>query len=470
MKTGKILIIDDERVICEGSRMALSDKGYSTDFSMTGREGLHKILKRDYDLVLLDMKLPDMDGMDILKTVEKDKPDVYVIIITGYSTVQHAVEAMKSGAFDYIAKPFSADELLLAVERAIEKKRLVDENRFLREKVLNRFGFNSIVGRNEEIIGIFNRIEKIAPTDSTVLLYGESGTGKELFARAIHSHSERRAQQFVAVDCSTLSPNLLESELFGHVRGAFTGAVQDKTGIFEEADRATLFLDDIANLGMEIQAKLLRVLESREYRPVGSSRFRKTDVRIIAATNRDLKVMVQDGSFREDLFYRLNVIPIFLPPLRERKDDIPMLAYHFLRIFCRKTGKKIEGFSDDALEVLVNHNWPGNVRELKNAVERLVIMADRPTLDPSYLLDSLEMKTMLKGHPIPEDLKGLKAIKQHLLEEGFSKVERSFLQKALKSCNGNITRAAEKVGMQRPNFRALMKKHHLSAKGTNTPA
>lgn len=464
MKTDNILIVDDERVICEGCRSALSDIGYSVDCSMTGNEGLLKILKGEYDLVLLDMKLPDTDGIEILKTVQKEKPGVYVIIITGYSTVQNAVDAMKSGAFDYIAKPFSTDELLLTVERALEKKRLVDENRFLREKVLERFGFSSIIGKNVEIVNILNQIEKIAPTESTVLIYGESGTGKELFARAIHAHSNRSAQQFIAVDCSTLSPNLLESELFGHVKGAFTGAIQDKTGIFEEADKATLFLDDIANLNLEIQAKLLRVLESREYRPVGSSRFKKTDVRIIAATNKDLKIMVYEGSFREDLFYRLNVIPIYLLPLRERKDDIPILAYHFLRIFCRKTGKKIEGFSDDALEMLVKYNWPGNVRELKNSIERLVIMSDRPTLDHYYLFDHLKIKTLLKGRSIPETLKELKAVKQHIVEESFWNIERSFLQKALKSCSGNITHAAQKVGMQRPNFRALMKKHNISAK------
>jgi DNA-binding NtrC family response regulator len=464
MKTGNVLVIDDELVICEGCRSALSDIGYSVDCSMTGSEGLSRILTGKYDLVLLDMKLPDTDGIEILRTAQKENPDIYVIIITGHSTVQNAVDAMKSGAFDYIAKPFSTDELLLAVERAMGNKHLVDENRFLREKVMDRFGFSTIVGKNAEIMYILNQVEKIAPADSTVLLYGESGTGKELFARAIHARSLRSDRQFIALDCSTLSPNLLESELFGHVKEAFTGAIHDKTGIFEEADNTTLFLDDIANLSLEIQAKLLRVLESREYRPVGSNRFKKTNVRIIAATNKDLKIMVYDGSFREDLFYRLNVIPVFLPPLRERRDDIPALAYHFLRLFCRKTGKKIEGFSDDALEVLVNHNWPGNVRELKNAVERLVIMADKPTLDHSYLLDHLEMKTLLKRQSIPENIRELKALKQNLLDEGFSRIERAFLQKALSSCDGNVTHAAEKVGMQRPNFRALMKKYHLSAK------
>ncbi|MFH1491319.1 MAG: sigma-54 dependent transcriptional regulator, partial [Pseudomonadota bacterium] len=390
MESGHILIIDDERVICEGCRLALLDKGYSVDICMTGGEGISTLQKGTYDLVLLDMKLPDMEGMELLRTMEIKRDGVYVVVMTGYSTVQNAVEAMKLGAFDYIAKPFSEDELIIAVERAIEKKRLVKENLSLRRELVDRFSFNNIVGENPEILKVFNQIEKVAPTDSTVLLYGESGTGKELFARAVHVHSRRAALPFVAVDCSTLSPGLLESELFGHVRGAFTGAVQDKTGIFEVAHGATLFLDDVANLSVEIQGKLLRVLEMGEYKPVGASHVKKTNIRIIAATNKNLKTMVNEGNFREDLFYRLNVFPVYLPPLRERKDDIPKLAYRFLRVYCRKTGRRIEGFSDDALEVLVNHDWPGNVRELKNVVERLVIMAERPILDPFHLLDHLQ--------------------------------------------------------------------------------
>ena len=467
MEPINILIIDDERVICEGCKMALSDKGHSVDIFMTGRAGLEAMLKGTHDLTLLDMKLPDMDGMDILRTVRKEKPGMYIIVMTGYSSVQNAVEAMKLGAFDYLAKPFSDDELVLAVERALGKKRLVDENLSLRKELLGRFGFNNIVGEDPKILGVFDQIRKVAPTDSTVLLYGESGTGKELFARAIHAHSQRAGRQFVAVDCSTLSPSLLESELFGHVKGAFTGAIQDKAGIFEVAHGATLFLDDVANLSIEIQGKLLRVLEMREYKPVGTSNIKKTNIRIIAATNKDLKAMVDEGNFREDLFYRLNVFPVFLPPLRERKDDIPKVAYHFLRLFCRKTGKKIEGFSDDALEMLMNYEWPGNVRQLKNVIERLVIMADRGVLDPIYLLDHMQIKPSWRGDSIPETLEELKTIKRHFVEERFGKIEKTFLIKALKACNGNITHAAEKVGMQRPNFSALLKKHHLSAKDAN---
>ncbi|MCJ7595698.1 MAG: sigma-54 dependent transcriptional regulator [Desulfobacterales bacterium] len=459
----KILVIDDERVICDGCRMAFSDTGHSLSTHMTGRAGLEAILNGDFDLVLLDMKLPDMDGMELLRAVHKEKPDVYVIVMTGYSTVQNAVEAMKLGAFDYLAKPFSEDELVLAVERAMEKKRLAEENLSLRKALLDRFGFDNIIGKNPKILRNFDQIRKVAPTDSTVLLYGESGTGKELFARAVHAHSRRAARQFVAVDCSTLAPGLLESELFGHVKGAFTGAIQHKTGIFEGASHGTLFLDDIASLSMEIQGKLLRVIEMQEFKPVGGSSIRKTDVRIIAATNKDLRALVDKGIFRDDLFYRLNVFPIVIPPLRERRDDIPQLAYHFLRHFCRQTGKTIQGFSDDAMEVLVNHEWPGNVRQLKNVIERLVIMADRGSLDLLYLLDHLQLRRPVGLNSIPETLDELRAYKRRLLEEDFGQTEKAFLIKALKACDGNITRAAEKVGMQRSNFSALMKKHHLSS-------
>ena len=318
------------------------------------------------------------------------------------------------------------------------------------------------MGENPEILRIFDQIRRVAPTDSTVLLCGESGTGKELFARAIHAHSRRACRQFVAVDCSTLAPGLLESELFGHVKGAFTGAVQDKMGIFEAARNGTLFLDDIANLSVEIQGKLLRVIELQEFKPVGASSMRKTNVRIIAATNKDLKALVGEGTFRDDLYYRLNVFPIFIPPLRERRDDIPKLAYHFLRHFCRQTGKRIQGFSDDALEVLVNYQWPGNVRQLRNIIERLVIMADRTFLDLLYLLDHLQTKRSWGAPAVPGTLNELKAFKKHLLKELFGQTEKAFLINALKASEGNISRAAEKVGMQRSNFSALMKKHKLS--------
>jgi two-component system NtrC family response regulator len=468
MEPSSLLIIDDEHVIRDGCRLVLSGRGHSVDTCVNGREGIEAIQKGSYDLVLLDMKLPDIDGMDILRTVKKKKLSVFVIVMTGYSSVQNAVEAMKLGAFDYLAKPFSDDELVLAVERVIEKKRLVEENLALRKQLSERFDFSNIIGENSRILKIFNEIQKVAPTQSTVLLIGESGTGKELFSRAIHAHSKRAARQFVAVDCSTFSSSLLESELFGHVKGAFTGAIKDKVGIFEEANHGSLFLDEVGNLDMDIQAKLLRAIESQEFKPVGASQLKKSDVRIIAATNRDLKTMVDEGNFREDLFYRLNVFPIFIPPLRERRDDIPRLLYHFLKVYCRQIGKQVDGFSDDALEMMVNYDWPGNVRQLKNVVERLVIIADDRVLDYQSLTDHWEIKRNRIRDAIPETMAELKSVKRHLLEDHFGQIEKAFLQKAISAADGNITRAARRVGMQRPNFSALMKKHHLSADSTKT--
>jgi len=382
--------------------------------------------------------------------------------MTGYSTVKNAVEAMKLGAFDYLAKPFSDDELAISVERTAEKRRLILENLALRKELLDRYSFSNIIGEDPKILQIFEAIEKVAPTDSTVLITGESGTGKELFARAIHTHSRRSTKQFIPMDCSTLSPGLLESELFGHVRGAFTGAVHDKTGIFEVANDGTLFLDDAANLTLEMQAKLLRVLETREYKPVGATQFRQTNVRIIAATNKDLRALVAAETFREDLFYRFNVFPIMLPPLRERKNDIPRLAYHFLRVFCRKTGKRISGFTPEALEELVKHDWPGNVRQLKNVVERLVIMADQGVVDLLDMTNSLQTRRGPAHNEIPTTLGELKSLKRDLVKDTSASIEKAFLVRALRAASGNITHAASKVGMQRSNFSALMKKHSIS--------
>jgi DNA-binding NtrC family response regulator len=463
MEPIKILVIDDEPVICDGCRLTLSDQGFAVDSCNSGTNGLEILLGGEYDLALLDMKLPDMNGMEILRHVKHENPGVYVIVMTGYSSVKNAVDAMKLGAFDYIAKPFTDDELLISVQRAVETKRLKEENLALRHQLSERYDFGNIIGEDPEILKIFDAIRKVAPTDSTVLLSGESGTGKELFARAIHAHSKRAARQFVAVDCSTFSSSLLEGELFGHVKGAFTGAVKDKAGIFETAKHGSLFLDEVANLNLDIQAKLLRAIESREFKPVGADRQKKSDVRIIAATNKDLKMMVDGGKFREDFFYRLNVFPIFIPPLRERRDDIPRLLYHFLKLYCRQTGKRVDGFSDDALEILINHEWPGNVRQLKNVVERLVILADDRILDHQNLSDHWEIKPDNHADDVPKTLEELKSVKQHLLENQFGQIEKNFLQKALAIAEGNIAQAARQVGMQRSNFSVLMKKHGLSS-------
>ncbi len=461
-----ILIIDDEEIICKGVSLILREQKYSVSSRTKGKDGLREALAGRFDIVLLDIRLPDIDGMEILASLREKKPEIQVIVMTGFSTVQNAVEAMKGGAFDYLAKPFTEDEIILAVKKAIDEKRLRDENTLLRRQLFERFDFNNIVGEDPAILDIFACIKRVASTDSTVLITGESGTGKELFAGAIHVQSSRATNRYVTLDCSTLSSSLLESELFGHVKGAFTGATHNKQGIFGVANQGTLFLDELSNLNLEIQSKLLRVMESREYKPVGDSRILKTDVRIIAATNRDLSELVAQGTFREDLFYRLNVFPIRIPSLRERKDDIPRLAYHFLRLFCKEVGKRIEGFSDDALALLIEHPWPGNVRQLKNTVERLVIMVDHGYLDRESIVPHIQAHTGLDlsvSNHSPETWEDLKSSKKKLVENIFGQVEKKFLTKALADCQGNITHAAQKVGMQRSNFSALMKKHALSA-------
>jgi DNA-binding NtrC family response regulator len=457
-----ILVIDDEPVVCDGCRLVLTDNGHDVDSYTVGAEGLEAFYATPYDLVLLDLKMPDAEGMEILKACRAHNPNVYIIIMTGYSTVKTAVQAMKAGAFDFLSKPFGDEELTITVQRVQENRRLVQENQSLRRQLLERFHFENIIGENPRIIKIFEKIKKVAPTDSTVLLDGESGTGKELFARAIHAHSQRAANQFMAIDCSALAPGVLESELFGHVRGAFSGAVADKPGIFEAASDGTLFMDEIANLNLETQGKLLRVMESGEFKRVGANRVQQTRARIIAATNKDLRAMVADGHFREDLYYRINVFPIFLPPLRERRDDIPRLVNHFLKLFNKKARKRIDGFTDEAMELLVRQEWPGNVRQLKNVVERLVIMSDRQFLDIVYLLDNLQVRRSGGRDVVPETLDELKAVKQQILTESFGQIEKAFLIKALREANGNITQAATEVGMQRPNFHALMRKHGIT--------
>jgi two-component system NtrC family response regulator len=463
MSGAAILVIDDERVICEGCRLVLGEQGHAVSFCLSGQAGLNEIEQKDYDVLLLDMKLPDMDGMQVLTQVRQSHPQLHIIVMTGYASVQNAVAAMKEGAFDYLSKPFSDDELTLTVAKAIDHLRLIKENLALRQQLFDRFNFSNIIGEHPNILKVFDQVRRVAPTDSTVLIQGQSGTGKELFAKAIHAHSQRAAKQFVAFDCSTIAPTLVESELFGHVKGAFTGAVQHKAGIFEVARGGTLFLDEVSNLSLEVQGKLLRAMEAKEYKPVGAALARTTDMRVIAATNRDFKAMLAEGGFREDLFYRLNVFPIYLPSLRERKEDIPRLAYHFLRSFCRQTGKRIEGFSNDALDMLVHYDWPGNVRQLKNVIEHLVIMADSAFLDISFVCEQLQTRRSRVAIKIPDTLEELKALKKNLLQENFGPSEKAFLTKALNAADGNITLAAKKVGMQRSNFSALMKKHGLSA-------
>ncbi|MDY0376461.1 MAG: sigma-54 dependent transcriptional regulator [Desulfobacterium sp.] len=463
MTDSRVLVIDDEPAIVSGCKMILAEQGYQVESETSGERGLEKLLNAPFDLVLLDIQLPNITGIDILKIITKEGLDIAVVIMTGYGTVSNAVEAMKSGAFDFITKPFSEERLLCTVAKALQSIKIVKENLSLKKQLYDRFDYSNIIGETQEIKKVFERIDRVSPMDSTVLLDGESGTGKELFAKAIHVRSARASSRFLAVDCSTFASSVMESELFGHAKGAFTGAESSYEGIFGAAGDGTLFLDEVANLDLDIQGKLLRVLETGEYKPVGSNRILKSRARVVAATNRDLAQMIKDETFREDLFYRLNVFPIKIPPLRDRRDDIPKIAYHFLRLFCRKAHKKIHGFSDDALGALVNFDWPGNVRQLKNVVERLVIMCDKDQLDHRVLMDNLEIKPLTLVHSIPMNLNELKLAKKKFLEDNFSPIERSFLLNALKNAKGNITQAAAAVGMQRSNFSTMMKKNDIQA-------
>ena len=464
-----ILIVDDEPSICSGCKMILSEQGYHVGISCCGEESLAKISDNCFDLIILDIKLPDISGLEILKKIKDEQIDISVIIMTGHGTVTNAVEAMKQGAFDFITKPFSEEQLIQTVKKALDSRNLIKENIALKQQLYDKFNLNNIIGKSPVTLEVFQKIEKVAPMDCAVLLEGESGTGKELFANSLHMHSNRSERLFLAVDCSTFSSSILESELFGHVKGAFTGADRNKPGIFEMASEGTLFLDEIANLNMDIQGKLLRVLETGEFKPVGSEKIKKTKARVVAATNRSLETMVEKDKFRADLFYRLNVFPIYIPPLRKRREDIPEIAYHFLKIFCRKTGKNISGFSDDALEILVNFDWPGNVRQLKNVVERLVIMSDGKQVNRKALINNIETKhkMVLTKQTVPANLQELKLLKKRLIETYFSKIEKSFLEQALKKADCNITKAAKKVGMQRSNFSTLMKKHGIKSTTKN---
>jgi DNA-binding NtrC family response regulator len=384
-------------------------------------------------------------------------------MITGYATVESAVEAMKSGAFDYLPKPFTPDEVAVVVKKAVETRSLILENIYLRGEIQAKYGFENIIGTSKKMQEIYRLIAKVAPTNSTVLITGESGTGKELIARAIHYNSQRKERQFVPVDCAVLSENLLESELFGHVKGSFTGAIVTKPGLFEVADGGTLFLDEIGNISLTTQSKLLRVIQEREFTPVGGTKLKKVDVRILAATNKDLPEKIKEGTFREDLFYRLNIVPIHLPPLRERPEDIPLLAQHFLEKYCRELGKKLKALSPAAVELLVRHSWPGNVRELENTMERVAVMTDEEVILPKHFPLPLQENPEGICFEVPKTSDELRETKKHLRDKAVEDIEKLFVLAALARNDWNVTRSAKDVGMLRPNFQALMRKHNIKS-------
>ncbi|OGA43497.1 MAG: Fis family transcriptional regulator [Betaproteobacteria bacterium RIFCSPLOWO2_12_FULL_62_13] len=461
----RILIVDDEEIVVRSCLRILGDADYEVDAAQSGREALEKIEEGNYDVLILDIMMPKMDGLEVLQKVKEGHPDIDVIMVTGLSQIETAVRAMKLGAFDYLPKPFDPDELKLVVERALERRRLVQENLNLKSEVSSKYRLQNIVGSSPQMQQVYRLIAKCAPTNSTVLVTGESGTGKELIARAIHYNSLRKDKPFVPVDCNSLSENLLESEMFGHVKGSFTGAVANKKGMFEVADGGTLFLDEIGNLSLSTQAKLLRVIQEREFRAVGDTRTQGANFRLITATNKDLKAMVAEETFREDLFYRINIFPIQIPPLRERRDDIPALAHHFLNIFSKELEKKMTAISEGAMNMLVNYDWPGNVRELENTVHRAAILAADEVIRKAHLVNIIDMSPQL-GLDVPRTGDELKRVKKVAREKSVENIEKLFVLEALKRNGWNVTKSAEETGMQRANFQALMKKYQIRIRET----
>ena len=445
-RKGTILVIDDEEVMRDVLESLLSAEGYRVDVARTGEEGLEKFRERPYDLVLLDVSMPGMGGIATLQEVLRIDPEAVVVIITAYATFETAMAAWQLGAFNCIRKPFQNDQILQIVEAGIRRRRKDEERRILSQTLRQGSALRQIIARSPKMRKVLDLVAQVAPTRSTVLIQGESGTGKELIARAIHFMSPRaETGQFVAVNCSNVSPELLESDLFGHVKGAFTGAIAAKKGRFEIADGGSIFLDEIGNISLDIQAKLLRVIQEREFTPVGDTTTRRVDVRIIAATNIDLKKAVSEGRFREDLFYRLNVITIHLPPLRERKEDILPIATAFITELNPILGKHIQGIHPDAVRILEAYPWPGNIRELRNVVERAMILAHGDEIRPEHL---------------PREIRLHKGLDAGLLS--LEELEAAHIRRVIQAVGGNLKKAAEVLGISRSTLYDKIERYGIS--------
>ena len=443
-----ILLIDDDVNLNRVTQFQLEENEYRVTTAFNGLEGIEKFKKKITDIILTDLQMPKLSGMELIKEIRKINRDVIIIVITAYGSIENAIKACKLGADEYITKPFGIDELIFTIEKAARFKELMSQNRYLKSEIKEKFDYENIIGTNPKMKEIFHLIDRVSNSDSTVLLLGESGTGKELVARAIHNKSPRKENHFVAVNCASIPHTLVESELFGHTRGAFTGAHKDRIGKFELANKGTIFLDEIADLNFEVQAKLLRTLQEKEIERVGKSEPFKVDVRVIAATNKDLKKLISENKFREDLFYRINVIPINIPPLRDRKSDIPLLVEHFKKQYAHQ--RKLE-FSSDAIEAIKNYNWPGNVRELENIIERIAVIKNEGEVERKDLLFlNIEEENLPFQLEIPEE--GIS------LED----IEKKAVTLALKKCNGNQTQAAEFLKIPRHILVYRMKKFGLS--------
>jgi len=449
---GIIHIIDDEPVIHDVLAQLLTSEGYEVEISGSGEEALEKFPSQSFDVILLDLLMPGMDGIEVLRRIKRIDPLAAVIIITAYGSVESAISAMKIGALDYVQKPFKHDDLLLVLEKALERKRLQDENLRLKDELRQRFGFANIIGKSQAMKSVFELVKAAAPTRSTILLQGESGTGKELVARAIHLNSNRADAPFITVNSGSLPPDLLESHLFGHVKGAFTGAVALKKGLFEAADKGTIFFDEISSISLETQAKLLRVMQEKEFMRLGGTETITVDVRILAATNTDIEELIAARAFRKDLFYRLNVIKIEVPPLRARKEDIPMLVKHFVEIYARENAKEVEGVSEDVLEILDAHAWPGNVRELENLIERAVV------LSRSKVITRTALPPFLLGRASVDDEVLLASEESLDLRDRTQAFQKKIILAALKKTKGVQNKAAKLLGVKPTTLNEMIKR------------
>jgi two-component system, NtrC family, response regulator AtoC len=444
----RILVVDDEESFRHMLSVILRKEGYEVETASNGEEGLQKIALTPFDQVLCDIRMPRMDGLEFLSEAQRLRVETSIIMMSAYGTVDSAIEAMKLGAYDYISKPFKPDEIILTLKKAEERERLRKENELLRKEVKKEYGFDNIISKNDKMQKIFDVIKKVAQYKSTILITGESGTGKELIARALHYNSDRSKNAFVAINCGAIPENLLESELFGHAKGAFTDAIRTKKGLFEEADEGTLFLDEIGELPSQLQVKLLRVLQEGEIRRVGESKSIKINVRIIAATVKDLVKEVNEGKFRDDLFYRLNVFPIHIPPLRERREDIPTLVDHFIKKYSQSLNKDVTGINPRALEVLMEYPWFGNVRELENTIERAIVLADKPDISLEELpMEVQGFKEKAQLVPLEEE--------EYSIKKSSKVLETNLIQKALRKTKGNHTHAAKLLEI---SHRALLYK------------
>jgi len=453
MRKKKILVIDDDKIILDSLCEFLSLEGFQTSGAETVKSALAKLEEENYCLVLTDVNLPDGDGLELLSTIKQNYPQTVVIVITGYGTIDSAVKAIKSGAYDYLTKPIIDDELRLAVERAINQQLLISENESLRSQLERKRRLENIISHNYKMAKIFDLVEAVADSKTTILMAGPSGTGKSMLARAIHQHSSRSEKPFVEVSCGALPETLLESELFGHVRGSFTGAVNDKEGKFLAADGGTIFLDEIANASPALQAKLLRVLEDRQFEPVGSNKTKTVDTRIILASNRNLDEEVRQGRFREDLYYRVNVVTIELPPLCERVGDVRLLAEHFLRMYSTQHNRNKLGITDEAIECLERYPWPGNVRELENVIERATLLSKGKFIGPEDLPDSIKR----------EQSQQTKQYKQMSLKEALAGPEKDIIRQALQTNHWNRQATAKALDINRTTLFKKMKQYGLYA-------